>query len=330
MPYAVCGAGGFAISDDMSSWNITTVPDSPIFWDVIRGPDRFVFLGTYKTIVVPDDGPTVVVSDTVEYPFRGCYAQGYYWRVTNLQTRIDRSSDGITWTPVIRFELSAPTLSISGNSHAIIVTCANGATLVTTDAFASHQLSAVGESTISVWLSGVNGSRVFRSQQYDWIEYCDPPYDALSFNNPATRIPASPQGATGAVDMAFSSECGVCPGLNGTYNRTLDNGETWLPGVTEPTAQYVKRGIVFGETKFVGVHDSGRIYTIDSDGLNPTIITSLPFALYGVDYGVDYGVPLNRSRYVVVPGSTWTKQRSYIGTPGVGFKRSPLSSGFNT
>jgi hypothetical protein len=294
LSYVVVGEGKYAIVlEDLATWTVVPVSGSPTLWDVVRGPGRFVILGSYLTIVLVDGQAPVETVDAEQYPFKGCYAVGYYWRVTNDADRIQKSADGITWTNVTVPLVGWPSLCIAAEGSVIAVGGNKGQCAVSTDGGVNWSSVVVGSTAYAKWVAGVHNGRVFFSAKDETdasergIYFADAPYTSFTLASSATvrageAFPTSP---------VFSDTLGIVAYTDSYFARTSNNGTSW-DMVPEPNPMFIAfRGIQWDGTRFVGATSSFELRTIDPTGSTVTTAHTFDFNLRAVAFTYTAPVP---------------------------------------
>jgi hypothetical protein len=268
MTYVATGVGKYSVGTSLTDWTTVDVPDAPTFYDVVRGGDRFVLLGGYKTVVLVDNEPPQVVASSEQYPFKGCFSNGYFWRVTNKSNLIQKSVDGITWTNV-SVPCDTATLSIASSGLLIMVTGNIGYSCRSLDGGDTWTANAVFDG-YALWLSGCNNGRIFAAAGYGWIASADMPATVLT-----RTITPAPVNRAGRA-MPFFGSVGVIGEVSGGagYMYTLDNGNNWQ-SVSNSTAMGLC-GATHDDNQFVLI-GNGKLATLSNDGQTMSVVHTLSY-----------------------------------------------------
>jgi len=287
LSYVVVGEGKYAIGlEDLATWTVVPVSGSPTLWDVIRGPDRFVILGTYLTIVIVDGQEPVETVDAEQYPIKGCYTGGWYWRVTNSADRVQKSLDGISWTDVTVDLDGYASLCIAAEGLVVLVTGNNGTLSISTDG-GNAWTGYVPGFALALWAVGIHGGRAFAGSRESAANLGDTVYTADAPYTTWTPIPSGTphNGEQTPVSAVFGGSVGILAWARIEFIKTTDNGDSWS-AVAEPDAGVSWfRGIAWDGTRFVGATNLMELRTIDSTGTTVTTVHTFDFNLRSVAFG---------------------------------------------
>jgi hypothetical protein len=288
MKYCICGSSGYvATSPDAVAWTAVITGTTNQMYSVVRGPDRFVVVGSYRCIHILDNGAVDIYTTTYQYPFSIYYDGTYYWVAANHTTQILRSPDAITWTLVTLPGASAAVVSVGGEGLKIIVGRNSGYYSFSEDAGASW--ATLRYDVNAKWTVDVNNGQYIMS----------------AFNSVVT----SPTALTGTWTVGLNSAFApmIIPslrfgknggilihsgsgslGLHG-YKRSLDNGVTFDLNPTTSFSCTLNRGCVFDGERFLLTGSTGDILYLDSTGLNGDLLANVGFDIYSIAF-VDNGI----------------------------------------
>ncbi len=250
---------------------------------VVRGPDRFVVMGSYRCIHILDDGTTNIYTTAYQYPFSIYYDGTYYWVAANHGTQILRSPDAVTWTLITLPGASATVISVGGEGSKILVGRNIGYYTFSSDGGASWATYRLGFD--AHWVSDVNLNKYILA---NFDEVFTSPTAGVSDWTIATNSDFAVSAVSGAKfgkngNVIVHSEGGL-PNTN-VYKLSADNGATFGLATTTAFPCTINRDCIFDGTRFLLTGSNGDIVYLGPDGLGGAVLTNVGVGIQSIAFG---------------------------------------------